>query len=512
MIETKTRKAPPNSGRLRHLGQGGLQKLQIATKPRPGESKCGQEENCSSVPPETVKISSQDINIISTPHSPYPAHLSVDLDFSSAIESTRSNSFSTANISAQDSLVFNTDSQSIWLSNFRSSPPVASAHQLQQLQSPVEHQQDFVLFDSPQPCQAIPNQPSSLSSQHIHSYHNRRDTKLVAAAAQNQRVAQLSQALGHNNTSSPVYANRFAHQFYASSSPTPFATLKPRQRNLDRPPVPLFHQSPGSVPQSQAAKMMNAAGLSYPFDDPFTRSPPCSHYISDVDLDEFTPFEGGASAFSSPAISSVMDFGGGISSSASTLGTVSPHDLLVQDPFSSAPSSAALTALTSPSLYNESPDVDSFDASPNFGNVDFDDTGDSWYPLFPDESSHGDLQFAKSDLSLAEALSDKVSAVVDQDAAVVSRKKAAVSPPSGRRHSSIAGVNPRKRDKPLPPIVIEDPNDTTAMKRARNTLAARKSRERKAMHVEDLMSRIATLEAECHHWKSIAMSRSQAGT
>lgn len=252
---------------------------------------------------------------------------------------------------------------------------------------------------------------------------------------------------------------------------------------------------------------MNAAGLSHPLDDPFTRSPRCSHNISDVYLDEFTPFEGGASAFSSPAISSVMDFGGGISSSASTLGTVSPHDLLVQDPFSSAPSSAALTALTSPSLYNESPDIDSFDASPNFGNVDFDGTGDSWYPLFPDESSHSDLQFAKSDLSLAEALSDKVSAVVDQDATVESRKKAAVSPSSGRRHSSIAGVNPRKRDKPLPPIVIEDPNDTTAMKRARNTLAARKSRERKAMHVEDLMSRIATLEAEVDHWKSIALSR-----
>ncbi|KAG6072471.1 hypothetical protein E4U33_003268 [Claviceps sp. LM78 group G4] len=448
-----------------------------------------QSGSWSTVPPETVKISSQDRNTISTPHSPYPARLSVDLDFSSAIESIRSNSSSTANISAQDFSVFNTDSQSTWLSNFRSSPPVASAHQLQQLQSPVE--QDFVLFDSPQPCQAVPNQSSLLSSQHIHSYHNRRDTKLVTAAAQNQRVAQLLQALGQNNTSSSVNANRFAHQSYASASPTLSATLQPRQRtNSHRPPVPLFYQGPGSVPQSQAAKMMNAA---------------------DVDLDEFTPFEGGASAFSSPAISSVMDFGGSISSSASTFGTVSPHDLLVQDPFSSAPSSAALTALTSPSLYNESPDVDSFDASPNFGNVDFDGTGDSWYPLFPDESSHVDLQFAKSDLSLAEALSDKVSAVVDLDAAAVNRKKAAASPSSGRRHSSIAGVNPRKRDKPLPPIIIEDPNDTTAMKRARNTLAARKSRERKAMHVEDLMNRIATLEAERDHWKSIALSLPQAG-
>lgn len=211
-----------------------------------------------SVPPQSVKITSQDVNKnFSTPSSPHPAHLSVDLDFSTAIESFRSNSLATAKIPPQDFPVFTTDSQSTWLPNFPSSLPAPSAHQPQ---SPVENQQDFVLFDSPQPCQA-PNRSSvSLSSQRRHSYLHRRDTKLVTAAAQNQRVAQLLQALGQHPVSS-VNANSIANQFYASSAPSSSVSLNQQQATHSaRPPVPLFNQSTGSVHQS--CKMMNAAGLS----------------------------------------------------------------------------------------------------------------------------------------------------------------------------------------------------------------------------------------------------------
>lgn len=38
----------------------------------------------------------------------------------------------------------------------------------------------------------------------------------------------------------------------------------------------------------------------------------------------------------------------------------------------------------------------------------------------------------------------------------------------------------RRRRKPLPPIIVEDPTDTVAMKRARNTLAQRARRARMA--------------------------------
>ncbi|KAK2613042.1 General control protein [Conoideocrella luteorostrata] len=446
------------------------------------------------VPPQPVKITSQNINNIYSTQSPCSAHLSVDLDFSSAIEGIRSSSLTTANISAQDFPVFTTDSQSTWLPNSPSSLPAPSAHQSQ---SPVENQQDFVLFDNPQPRQARHNRSSDpLSSQRRHSYHNRRD-KLVSAAVQNQRVAQILQAIGH--PSSSVNANRFATQFYASSAPSSSVSLNQQQRTRSaRPPVPLFHQS---------ANMMNAAGLS----TQQSQSPHASktihlHATADVDLDEFTAFEGGASAFSSPAVPSAMDFNGSMSSSTSTMGTVSPHDLLVHEPFMSAPNSAALTALTSPSIYNESPDFDGYDVSPNFGSTDFDGSGDPWYPLFPQDSTNQSSEVVDAEGSPTTKSEDVDS--VGKASGTSSRKNASQSPTSGGRHSSVAGVNSRKRDKPLPPIVVDDPHDTVAMKRARNTLAARKSRERKAQRFDELEDRIAKLEAERDHWKQIALSQS----
>ena len=48
------------------------------------------------------------------------------------------------------------------------------------------------------------------------------------------------------------------------------------------------------------------------------------------------------------------------------------------------------------------------------------------------------------------------------------------------------------------------------MKRARNTLAARKSRERKAQRLDDLEERIAELERERDYWKQLAQERGAA--
>lgn len=324
------------------------------------------------------------------------------------------------------------------------------------------------MFDQP------PNRPTtSLSNQRRHSsYLHKRRQQPASPAVQNQRVAQLLKAIG--NTSSPV--NRPANQFYASSAPSSSTTLL-QQNTSARPPVPLFSQSTGSI--QQTAKMMNAA---------------------DVELEEFTAFEGGANtAFSSPAVPSVFDLGGSATSSISNLATVSPHDLLFQEPFMSAPNSSALTALTSPSIHNESPDFDGYDVSPNFGNADFDTSGDPWYPLFPQDVSA--LEKASVENSPA-TKSDDLESVGRSSSS--DRRKSGTSPST--RHSSVAGVNARKRDKPLPPIVVDDPNDTVAMKRARNTLAARKSRERKAQRLEDLEAKIARLEAERDHWKSLALA------
>ncbi|KAL2176226.1 uncharacterized protein P884DRAFT_278669 [Thermothelomyces heterothallicus CBS 202.75] len=228
--------------------------------------------------------------------------------------------------------------------------------------------------------------------------------------------------------------------------------------------------------------------------------------IQDLDLDEFTAFEGGASttAYSSPALASVFDLGASSSSSTTTVGTVSPQDLLIQEPFMSAPNSTALTALTSPSLYGESPEFDAYDVSPTFGSGDF-DTGstDTWYPLFPQANS-------RPEAAPKPASAEQSPASKSDDSGVASapghrRKSSGTSPPSSRP-SSIAGVGSRRRDKPLPPIIVDDPTDVVAMKRARNTLAARKSRERKAQRLEELEQRIVQLTAERDHWKNIALA------
>ncbi|AEO58942.1 hypothetical protein MYCTH_2315566 [Thermothelomyces thermophilus ATCC 42464] len=229
--------------------------------------------------------------------------------------------------------------------------------------------------------------------------------------------------------------------------------------------------------------------------------------IQDLDLDEFTAFEGGASttAYSSPALASVFDLSASASSSTTTVGTVSPQDLLIQEPFMSAPNSTALTALTSPSLYGESPEFgDAYDVSPTFGSGDF-DTGstDAWYPLFPQANP-------RPEAAPKPASAEQSPASKSDDSGVASapghrRKSSGTSPPSSRP-SSIAGVGSRRRDKPLPPIIVDDPTDVVAMKRARNTLAARKSRERKAQRLEELEQRIVQLTAERDHWKNIALA------
>ena len=79
------------------------------------------------------------------------------------------------------------------------------------------------------------------------------------------------------------------------------------------------------------------------------------------------------------------------------------------------------------------------------------------------------------------------------------------------RQSSTSGVVKRRVKSDLPPIVVENRNDTAAMKRARNTMAARKSRDRRATHIEELETLNARLQAEnaeltaqVEHWKSVA--------
>ncbi|KZL80239.1 bzip transcription factor, partial [Colletotrichum incanum] len=440
---------------------------------------------------QLTKISSQlQATISTTQFNPSVQPTQVDLNFTTA--SSFSSSSPPATIQPQDFSVFTTDSQSPWLPSSSPSLPALPVHQ-QQFSPPEQSpQQDFVLFDQPRTSQPrhLAAQAAFGLNQRRHSSHHLRQQQVQGRIQlhQNHRVAQI-QASGprRHPRSSAVFSPAQSAQFYASSAPSSSAALNRRQR----PPVPLFSQSS----QDQATTKMD---------------------LQDLDLDDFTGFEGGASTtYSSPAMPSVFDLGGS-TSGASNMGTVSPQDLLIQEPFMSAPNSTALTALTSPSIYDESPDFnDSYDVSPNFGTGDFDTgSGDPWFPLFPQETASiakdavSDNQHQQQEVDQSPATNADDLEVVEFTSSSGRRKSANSSPSGSARHSSVSGVNSRRRDKPLPPIIVEDPNDTIAMKRARNTLAARKSRERKAQRFEDLEEKIRKLEAERDHWKNVALGRS----
>lgn len=248
---------------------------------------------------------------------------------------------------------------------------------------------------------------------------------------------------------------------------------------------------------------------------------PGSHRTSsDLDLGDIgVPFGGGysASEFTSPAQPAFDSFDMSSSMNSSHFGsTVSPNDLLMgHDPFASAPASTAFTNMTTPSVYNESPFTD-FEASPMFTGENMCAEADTWPTLFPDAAP---APSAPAPAAATPASAEQSPATESDEFEEPTRRPSqsrktsgASSSPGSGRLSSVSGVNAnRRRAKVLPPIVIKDPTDTVGMKRAKNTLAARKSRARKQERMEDYEKRIRDLEAEKEklmaerdQWKAIA--------
>jgi hypothetical protein len=198
--------------------------------------------------------------------------------------------------------------------------------------------------------------------------------------------------------------------------------------------------------------------------------------------------------------------------SSGSMQTVSPKDIF-NDPLSSAPPSTAFTNLTSPDV-GQSPYLnDSFDTSPMFHADPMDSSiaTHNWFSLFPENETKP----SPPALPVAPALERSIST----SSMARSTPSSAGSPApvildgSHRRKSSTTGspatnagvTKPRRRKAPLPPIAV-DPNDKIALKRARNTLAARDSRQRKFDHVQTLEKQVEELKAEREKWRSIALA------
>ncbi|PKX92540.1 amino acid starvation-responsive transcription factor GCN4 [Aspergillus novofumigatus IBT 16806] len=183
-------------------------------------------------------------------------------------------------------------------------------------------------------------------------------------------------------------------------------------------------------------------------------------------------------------------------------GTISPKDLFMD---ASAPPSTSFTDLSTPSF--ESPGYFSQDTSPMFPtDLELGPGSEEWGPLFPAQDDFS-TAFDSTALDVALALSQPETKLpkevsVPPSPAVRDSASPAPSPApskSGVKHSTVAGV---------------DPSDPVALKRARNTEAARKSRARKLERQDEMERRIRELEKSLEeaqqreqYWKALAQNR-----
>lgn len=194
-------------------------------------------------------------------------------------------------------------------------------------------------------------------------------------------------------------------------------------------------------------------------------------------------------------------------SASDSVQTISPKDLMMDT--MSAPPSTTLTNMTTPGTsYLDSPLYmqGSTDTSPLFAHENLGADADNWAPLFPDDIN----QNVATDVSYDHIPDSPESNV--HVAPMMSRHDSSPGQSSSRgsqqgRHSFTFGVKPRRRDKPLPVITIDDPHDTVAIKRARNTMAARKSRQKRVERNDELVAQVTELEKKVDYWKQIALSR-----
>ena len=184
--------------------------------------------------------------------------------------------------------------------------------------------------------------------------------------------------------------------------------------------------------------------------------------------------------------------------------TISPKDLFND----SIPPSTSFTNLTTPgSAYLETPD-DDYQTSPLFSNtLGVDGQADNWYPLFND----ADIATAgAAPMTRTTSASSVNQIVVHPGGESMSRKRSSTTASPALfspavKPSTVAGVKARKRDKPLPPIVVNE-TDTVALKRARNTAAARKSRAKKVEERDTFLAEIADLKGQIEYWKNLALN------
>ena len=341
-------------------------------------------------------------------------------------------------------------------------------------------------------------------SSSVYPYKNLRVSGIIKG------TGSLSSSPSIQQFNSPTGSQQ--QRFYANSAPSSTTGLH-QQSSRSRPPVPLFSNSTGNIHPQNISNMSPShdfEGISFPMS---SSSPEPKLNLSRSDLPSDNMFD--LKTFTSAPDSGDALFDGSLNFGSHfesinepalpqtpNLQTVSPQDLMVDS--MSAPPSGAFTDLTTPgtSTYDSPYMANSTETSPLFTEESFGHDPDKWPSLFDpieEESNKGPVShFAGLDSSPPCA------------APKMSRNASSPGQSSPRashqgRHSSTSGVGSRRRDQPLPAITVDAPTDVVAVKRARNTLAARKSREKRVERTEQLVNQVTQLEAEVEHWKNIAI-------
>lgn len=185
--------------------------------------------------------------------------------------------------------------------------------------------------------------------------------------------------------------------------------------------------------------------------------------------------------------------------------TVSPHDVLLD----SNPPSSVFSNLTTPeNTLLESPQT-YIKNSPYDREIS--DNSEHWFSLFPTEPEDQEPKTAVP----VTASSPQKNPTSKHVAPAMSRTTSSGQLSSRGSHqgrmSASSGVGKARRTQPLPPIVVDE-RDVIAMKRARNTMAARKSRQRRNENVEQLEAHLAeskalneSLALQVETWKERAL-------
>ncbi|KAL5693404.1 hypothetical protein EMGR_004996 [Emarellia grisea] len=488
-----------------------------------------------------------DFNDTDSLQSPVPGPLNLSI-------ASRSSSSSLNNILPFDVTSFTTDNhQQTWLPT--PPPQQPSAQNLNSNSNNDNNsspQEDFVLYPAPCPqprlrdsrAPVLPSTAPRSVSYHpflvrpqyqqprrhsLSLYQQLQQQKLSGSPGQVPRATRLhSQSTGYplssSLRSSPSSRTHF-HRVHAASAPS-------NSPNPNRPPVPLFSAANGTqftqkqlqqlqqlyhrrimstpnIAQGQLIEIMSASTWSNSAADmPDFFGLPSNDFGDDFELS------------TEPTMLSPNQIPTGLmavkdSVAGAPSGTISPKDLFMD---ASAPPSTSFTDLSTPSF--ESPGYFSQDTSPMFPtDLELGPGSEEWGPLFPAQDDFS-TAFDSAALDAAIALSQPETIPakeisVPPSPAVGKSASPAPSPApskSGVKHSTVAGVNARQR-KPLPPIKV-DPNDPVALKRARNTEAARKSRARKLERQDEMERRIRELEKSLEeaqqreqYWKALAQNR-----